>query len=120
MIENYLSDKLIGTTKAIQHLYKYDSLSISDATNNLLYNQLKNQSKHNKYLTSGVYHNENIHRTLRTENTTFNKLPFIFNDIKQTSNAPITILTQRRRELLRFSVPEHLRERVVGKWPQLV
>lgn len=120
MFENYLSDKLIGTTKAIQHLYKYDSLSISDATNNLLYNQLKNQSRHNQYLSSGVYHTENIHRTLRTEETTVSKMPFVFKDIRQTSNSPITILTQRRRELLRFSVPEHLRERVVGKWPQLV
>merc|ERR1712129_274661 len=118
MFENYLSDKLIGETKAIQQLFKPNAIAISDATNNLLYNQLKNQSKHNQYLTSGVYHNENIHRDTRPD--TIAESTFGFKDMRQTSNNPITVLTQRRRDLLRFSVPEHLRERVVGKWPHLI
>ena len=120
MFENYLSNKLIGTTKAIQQLHKNDSLSISIATNNLLYQQLKTQSTHNQYLSSNIYHNQNIHRTLINEQTTFNKPTFIFNDIKQTSNTPITILTRKRRDLLRLSVKPHLREREVGKFPRLI
>eukprot|EP01083_Nonionella_stella_P063494 164982_1 len=118
MAQNYLNQKLIGDSKAIQQIFRHDSWSISQATNNLLFNQLKTQSKHNQYLVSGVYHNENIHRYKPPDAAT--KTPFLFKDIKQTSNNPITVLTQRRRELLRQSVPQHLRERVVGKWPHLV
>ena len=123
MLENQLSQKLIGTTKAIQQMpFTTDTVAISDATNNLLFQQLKNSRIHRNDLQSGVYHNLQIHRVPDQIGGTGmggggiqKKAPFVFQDMQQTSNAPITVLTRRRRDLLRSTVPNHLRERVVGK-----
>ena len=129
MFENELSGKLIGTTKAIQQMpFTTDSVAIADATNNLLFQQLRNKGIHRNDLQSAVYHNLQIHRVPDSlvdgggggGGGVQQKGPFLFQDVQQVSNAPITVITRRRRELLRTAVPQHLRERVVGKWPHLI
>lgn len=107
MLESYVNDRMIGKTKAVQHLYKHDNEAIETVTNDLLISQLKRE----------VASKGSIFFKLKKEYT---RPPFRFQDFTQISAAALESVTQKRRSLLRELIPRHLRERDSNtRWPKL-